>query len=88
MQKINKIDNNTFEVTVTEPIKTTHRVTLDDDYFESLTNGRVKKEQLIEEAFEFLLNRESNSSILSQFTLQTIEQYFPEFPEEMKHRFI
>ena len=88
MPKITKINNNTFEVTITAAIETSHRVTVDDDYYNKLTEGRVEKEQLVDEAIKFLLNRESNSSILSEFTLQTIEQYFPEFPEEMKHRFI
>jgi len=88
MPKITKIDNNTFEVTITMTIETTHRVTVDDDYYEELTQGHVGKEQLVEEAFKFLLNRESNSSILSEFTLQTIEQYFPEFPSEMRNRLI
>jgi len=88
MPKITKIDNNNFEVTVTAAIATTHRVTIDDDYYNRLTEGRVTKEQLVAEAFKFLLNRESNSSILSEFTLQTIEQYFPEFPSEMRNRFI
>jgi len=88
MPKIIKIDNNTFEVTITAAIETTHRVTVDDDYHKKLTKGYVEKEQLVEEAFKFLLNRESNSSILSEFTLKTIEQYFPEFPGEMRNRFI
>ena len=88
MPKITKIDSNTFEVTITAAIETTHRVTLDDDYYEQLTKGHVEKEQLLEAAFKFLLNRESNSEILSEFTLQTIEQYFPEFPGEMRNRFI
>ena len=87
MPKITKIDNNTFEVTITAAVETTHRVTIDDDYYQKLTEGHVEKEKLLEEAFKFLLNRESNSSILSQFTLQTIEQYFPEFSGEMRNRF-
>jgi len=88
MPKITKIDDNTFEVTIIEAIETTHRVTVDDDYYQKLTEGHVTKEQLVAEAFKFLLNRESNSEILSQFTLQTIEQYFPEFPGEMRNRLI
>ena len=88
MPKIIKIDNNTFEVTITAVIVTTHKVTVDDNYYNQLTEGNVEKEQLVAEAFKFLLNRESNTPILSKFTLQTIEQYFPEFPGEMKKRFI
>jgi len=88
MPKITTIDNNTFEVTITATIETTHKVTVNDDYFNNLTEGHVTKEQLVAEAFKFLLSRESNSSILSEFTLETIEKYFPEFPGEMRKRFI
>ena len=87
MPKITRIDNDTFDVTIAAATETTHRVTVDDDYYEKLTKGRVEKEKLLQEAFKFLLKRESNSSILSQFTLQTIEQYFPEFPKEMRNQF-
>ena len=88
MPKISKIDDNTFEVTVTELIETKHIVTVDDDYYQTLTKGHISKEKLVEESFKFLLNRESNSEILSKFTLQTIEQYFPEFPSEMHNRLL
>ena len=87
MPKITKIDNNTFKVTVIEAVETTHTVTVDDDYYTELTGGHVSKDQLVEEAFKFLLNRESNAEILKEFTLQTIEQYFPGFPAEMRNRF-
>ena len=87
MPKITKIDDNTFEVTVIEAVETTHKVTLNDDYYQELTSGHIDKEKLIEESFKFLLNRESNTAILKEFTLETIEQYFPSFPVEMKNRF-
>jgi hypothetical protein len=35
---------------------------------------------LHEASFEFLLEREPASSILSQFALPVIERYFPEYP--------
>ena len=44
-------------------------------------------EELIEAAFEFLLERESKESILSRFELPVIERYFPEFPSAMAVRF-
>ena len=87
MPKITKIDDNTFEVTVTEAVETTHKVTLNDDYYQELTSRHTGKEKLMEESFKFLLNRESNTEILREFSLETIEQYFPGFPAEMKNRF-
>ena len=86
MPKVTKIDNDTFEVTVIAAVETTHTVTVSDDYYTELTGGHVDKKKLIEEAFKFLLHRESNAEILRAFTLQTIEQYFPDFPAEMRNR--
>jgi len=34
---------------------------------------------LVEKSFEFLLDRESNTSILRSFELPVIGQYFPEY---------
>jgi len=88
MPKITRIDDNTFEVTVMETVETTHKVTVTDDYYDKLTERHVSKEQLVEEAFKFLLTRESNSEIFKEFTLEIIEQYFPGFPAEMRNRLI
>ncbi|HKE87714.1 MAG TPA: hypothetical protein VKB50_28365 [Vicinamibacterales bacterium] len=43
-------------------------------------------ERLIEASFEFLLEREPASSILSTFALPVIERYFPEYPAEIRKR--
>ena len=87
MPKVTRIDNDAFEVTVTEAIETTHRVTLNDQYQKVLTSGNISKKKLVEEAFKFLLSRESNTEIFKEFALEIIEQYFPYFPIEMKNRF-
>jgi hypothetical protein len=44
-------------------------------------------EELLEAAFEFLLEREPKESILRRFELPVIERYFPEFPNAMAARF-
>jgi len=75
-----------YEVDVTDSVETTHQVTVPEDYYRRLTSGNVSKEQFIEEAFKFLLERESNTSILSHFSVEVIEDYFPEFASEMKER--
>lgn len=41
-------------------------------------------ERLVARSFEFLLEREAPTSILPQFSLRTIEGYFPEYPREIK----
>jgi hypothetical protein len=84
MITVNPIDNTTFEVVVDAGTTTTHKVTLKSDYYEKLTNQRVTPEVLVEKSFEFLLERESNSSILSSFDLPVIAQYFPEYERVIK----
>jgi len=61
-----------------------YNVNLDDEYWQDLTGGKIAKEELIKKSFEFLLERESKESILSRFNLRIINQYFPEFEEEIK----
>ena len=69
----------TFEVVVTTQSTTTHSVTISDAIHTQLTNGKISKETLLEKAFEFLLEREPNTSILSQFKIEVISQYFPDY---------
>ena len=75
-----------FEVTVKLKSTTQHLVHLSNDFYKSLTDGKVSHENLIKASFEFLLERESNNSILSQFDLEVISHYFPEYEKEMKRR--
>ena len=72
-------DQNTFEVVVTTRSTTTHSVTVTDAIHTKLTNGKISKETLLEKSFEFLLEREPNTSVLSQFKIEVISQYFPDF---------
>jgi hypothetical protein len=60
-----------------------YMVTLDDDYYQLLTQGKVSKEELIRKSFQFLLEREPKESILSRFNLRVINNYFPEFQKEI-----
>ena len=41
-------------------------------------------ERLLQASFEFLLEREPASSILSRFALPVIERYFPEYPRVIR----
>ena len=79
MITVQPIDKNTFRVTVAGQSTTTHKVSLSDSYYEKLTGKRVTPDLLIEKSFEFLLERESNTSILNSFELQVINRYFPEY---------
>lgn len=79
MISIKKINDTTFDVTVEDRTTTTHRVTVETDYYEKLTGGDVPVGTLVEKSFEFLLEREPNTSILSKFDLPVINRYFPEY---------
>jgi hypothetical protein len=50
-------------------------------YYEKLTGNRVTPEVLVEKSFAFLLERESNISILSSSELPVIGSYFPQHKE-------
>ena len=79
MIKVVKVDDTIYEVTVRGRTITKHKVTVTPEYYEKLTGGQVPIEVLIEKSFEFLLEREPNTSILRRFELPVIGQYFPEY---------
>ncbi|HSR09666.1 MAG TPA: hypothetical protein VLM42_21220 [Bryobacteraceae bacterium] len=76
---VEKSGDNTYQVTVESGTTTQHTVTLTQEYWRKLTAGRVPAEALIQKSFEFLLDRESNTSILRSFDLPVIQRYFPEY---------
>lgn len=86
MVDVKTIDENTFVVTVKDMTETKHEVTVEPAYWQELTGGSVAMQALVERSFEFLLEREPNTSILPAFTLSSINRYFPEYGEEIKKR--
>lgn len=61
---------------------TSHRVSVPErPEFEDLD-----LEGLVRLSFEFLLEREPASSILSEFALDDIARYFPEYWDELRRR--
>jgi len=84
MVEIERRSQNEFAVIVEgNDDKTQHLVSLDDDYYHLLTQGRIGKEELIRKSFQFLLEREPKESILAKFNLKLIKSYFPEFEKEI-----
>ena len=73
-----------FQVTVADSITTTHEVTVNDQSLTDLTDDKVTKEQLLEFSFNFLLDREPNTSILSKFDINVISKYFSDYRDEVK----
>jgi hypothetical protein len=82
MIKVEKKNQQEFTVKVEEK---EYNVSLDDEYWQDITGGKIAKEELIKKSFEFLLEREPKESILYRFNLRVINQYFPEFEEEIRN---
>jgi len=60
-----------------------YSVTLSRSDYDQWSNGQVQPEQVIKAAFDFLLEREPASAILSQFDCSVIRRYFPEVDREL-----
>lgn len=58
-------------------------VTLTSDYYYQLTGSNITPQELVERAFEFLLVREPASSILPEFDIKLINEFYPEFDSEI-----
>lgn len=72
-----------FSVMVREGTRQTrHDVTMMHSTYQRLTNGRVTPAACIEAAFNFLLEREPQESILARFDITTIATYFPRFEQD------
>ncbi len=82
---IKELSVNKFEITVNKKTITKHIVLLTDEYYDILTKKKVSKKKLLEYSFQFLLDREPNTSILSFFDLNIISKYFPEYENEVKN---
>ncbi len=86
MIKVTPTQGNQYKVTVNKGTETSHLVTIRPDDYERLTGGESSHEDLLQESFLFLLERESNTSILREFDLMTIQRYFPDYEREIKSR--
>lgn len=83
---VRKLNETTFEVKVESNSTTTHVVTVQADYAIKLTRGETATEDLVRRSFEFLLERESNTSILRSFDLPVIGRYFTEYERTIQSR--
>ncbi len=74
-----------WDVTVQGAVTTHHRVRVTKADLARFSEGATA-EELLEESFRFLLERESNHSILASFDLPLIGHYFPEYEREIRRR--
>ena len=86
MISVSLIDANTYQVVVERDVETTHVVRMSQEYYRKLCGATVTHEWVIVQAFNFLLERESNTEILLEFDLHVINRYFPEFEDAIKAR--
>lgn len=73
-----------FEVFVVSDLETyTFLVILDKVYYKELTDKKILPSVLVQQSFFFLLQKEPVSSILKEFNLQEITNYFKDFEDEI-----
>ena len=83
---ITELSKDKFEITVNADQITKHVVSVTDQMLLNLTNNKISKEELLNFSFNFLLERESNTSILSSFDLTVISKYFPEYTKKVSYK--
>ena len=81
---IKRLSDDVFEVTVAETSTTTHTVTVTDQSLKDLTFNNVTKTQLLKFSFNFLLDKEPNTSILWSFDINVISRYFSDYKDEVR----
>ena len=64
-----------------------YMVEVNHNIYTKISKNLITPEELIHASFVFLLERESNQSILSKFNLEIIQTYFPEYSNEIKNYF-
>jgi hypothetical protein len=84
--RVIKKEPDVYEVEVGAAQPTLHSIAAGVGDVEYLTGGKANAERLIEESFRFLLERESNTSILRSFRITDISRYFPEYEREIRRR--
>lgn len=77
-------DGWTADVIVRSETTTTHQVRISRAEHARYGDGEVP--DLVRRSFAFLLARESNATILRDFSLSDIERYFAEYGAEMRRR--
>ena len=82
---ITELSMDKFEITVKADQLTKHVVTVTDQMLLNLTNNKISKEELLNFSFNFLLEREQNTSILSNFDIIVISKYFPEYISKVEN---
>jgi hypothetical protein len=79
----------TYTVTIrVGPRTSSHTVRVPAGLPDALGCGAVPGAELVRVSFAFLLERESPSSILRNFSLEQIGDYFPEYPDTVRRMLV
>jgi len=81
---IKELSPNAFDVTIYSNTETNHQVTISDNFITEYQIKNLTKKEIIKKSFLFLLERESNSSILRKFDIEVIANYFPDYKKLFK----
>ena len=81
---IKELSPNAFDVTIYSNTETNHQVTISDNFITEYQIKNLTKKEIIKKSFLFLLERESNTSILRKFDIEVIANYFPEYKKLFK----
>ena len=81
---IKELSPNVFDVTIYSNTETNHQVTISDNFITEYQIKNLTKKEIIKQSFIFLLERESNTSILRKFDIEVIANYFPEYKKLFK----
>ncbi|MDC0423520.1 hypothetical protein OAL85_04510 [Methylophilaceae bacterium] len=84
---VEKINSDLYKVEVNHNSSTVHIVSLSPTTYSEISKNIITPEKLIYVSFIFLMERESNESILSNFNLEIIQNYFPEYLSKIKNYF-
>ena len=82
---ITELSKDKFEIKVKTNQITKHVVNVTDEMLFNLTKNKISKEELLNFSFNFLLEREPNTSILSKFDIVVISKYFPEYISKVEN---
>ena len=83
MITVEPLSQDEWLVTVKAGTTSKHRVRVTPDDLRRFGGEDLSAERLLEASFRFLLERESNTSILASFDLPVIGRYFPEYEKEI-----
>jgi hypothetical protein len=61
-----------------------HNITVDREYYEMMSNQVVLPEEFVKRSINFLLKKEDKDSILKEFNIRQISDYFPAYEDEIR----